>query len=121
MDPLFQRIEAKRDELVALTRDMVRIPTVNPPGEAYRDLAELVAGAWCRAFEAVFVRGAGAPGDSDRYPRWNVVCRRDGGGQVLVSISTAISTWSSPATVGPWSPSAPRFATAGSTAAAPAT
>ncbi len=81
MDPVFQRIESKRDELVALTRDMVRIPTVNPPGEGYRDLAELIARRLApRGFEAVFIRGAGAPGDSDRFPRWNVVCRREGGG-----------------------------------------
>ena len=33
------RIEAKRDEVVALTQDLVRIPTVNPPGDAYEACA----------------------------------------------------------------------------------
>src|SRR3546814_8382625 len=37
---LFARIEAKRDDLVALTRDLIRFPTVNPPGEAYTPCAE---------------------------------------------------------------------------------
>jgi ABC-type amino acid transport substrate-binding protein len=32
---LLARIEAKQDEVVALTQDLVRIPTVNPPGDAY--------------------------------------------------------------------------------------
>jgi len=35
------RIEAKRDEVVALTQDLVRIPTVNPPGDAYECLRSL--------------------------------------------------------------------------------
>src|SRR3546814_3527392 len=37
---LFARIEAKRDDLVALTRDLIRFPTVNPPGEAYTPRSE---------------------------------------------------------------------------------
>ena len=41
-DSLLQRIEDKRDELVALTQDLVRIPTVNPPGDAYTDCAEFL-------------------------------------------------------------------------------
>ena len=32
---LLTRIDGKRDELVALTRDLIRIPTTNPPGEHY--------------------------------------------------------------------------------------
>ena len=35
----------RRDELVALTQALVRIPTVNPPGENYREICELLAGA----------------------------------------------------------------------------
>ena len=30
---LLARIEAKQDEVVALTQALVRIPTVNPPGD----------------------------------------------------------------------------------------
>ncbi len=29
---LAKRIEDKRDDLIALTQDLIRIPTLNPPG-----------------------------------------------------------------------------------------
>ncbi len=40
---LFRRIAGRTDELVALTQDLIRIPTVNPPGDAYTPCAELTA------------------------------------------------------------------------------
>ena len=78
-DRLLQRIEARTDDLVALTADLIRFPTVNPPGEAYRPCAEYVGERLKkRGFGIEYVRGEGAPGDSDRYPRINVVARFDG-------------------------------------------
>jgi len=38
---LFKAIDGRRDELVELTRALIRFPTVNPPGEAYRPCAEI--------------------------------------------------------------------------------
>ena len=79
-DALFAEIEARRDEIVALTQALVRIPSVNPPGECYRDCAELIGERLrLRGFAVEYVRAEGAPGDSDRYPRWNVIARREGG------------------------------------------
>jgi len=79
-DDLFRRIEGKRDEVAALTRALIRIPTVNPPGDAYeacaRFLGERLA---ARGFAVEYVRGTGTPGDSDRYPRTNVVARIESG------------------------------------------
>ncbi|MBP2301324.1 acetylornithine deacetylase/succinyl-diaminopimelate desuccinylase family protein [Azospirillum picis] len=76
---LFRRIEERRDELVALTRDLIRIPTVNPPGDAYTDCAELIGRRLAaRGFTVGYVRAEGAAGDSDRYPRTNVVARIEG-------------------------------------------
>lgn len=73
------RIDGKRDELIALTRDLIRIPTTNPPGEHYEDcthyLGERLAG---RGFEISHVRAEGAVGDSDAYPRANVIARWTG-------------------------------------------
>jgi len=78
-DSLFQAIEDRRDELVALTRDLIRFPTVNPPGEAYGPCAEFVGERMrVRGFDVTFIRGEGAPGDTDRYPRINVLARREG-------------------------------------------
>jgi succinyl-diaminopimelate desuccinylase len=78
-DRLLAAVDARTDDLVALTADLIRFPTINPPGEAYRPCAEYV-GERLRGlgFETEFVRGEGAPGDSHRYPRVNVVARFDG-------------------------------------------
>ena len=74
-------IGARREELVALTLDLVRLPTVNPPGRGYRELCELLAARLRRrGFAIDLVRAEGALGDSDRYPRWNLVARREGAG-----------------------------------------
>lgn len=76
---LAARVAERTDDLVALTRALVRIPTLNPPGENYREICELVAARLAASgFEAAFVRAEGAPGDSDRHPRWNLVARREG-------------------------------------------
>ena len=73
-------IDARRDELIALTQDLIRIPTLNPPGEAYLEICEYLAERLKkRGFETKLLRAAGTPGDSDRYPRWNVIARREGG------------------------------------------
>ena len=80
LDRLHARIDEKRDELVALTRELIRIPTVNPPGDAYGDCAELIGRRLAaRGFEVSYLRAEGEVGDSDRYPRTNVVARLEGG------------------------------------------
>ena len=79
LDRLKARIEEKRDELVALTQDLIRIPTVNPPGESYLEICEYMRERLAgRGFEVELVRAHDAPGDSDRYPRWNLVARLEG-------------------------------------------
>ncbi len=78
-DRLSQRIEARRDDLIALTQALIRIPTLNPPGQYYRDICDLLHDRLARrGFACELVRAHGAPGDSDRYPRWNLVARREG-------------------------------------------
>ncbi|MEO3385627.1 acetylornithine deacetylase/succinyl-diaminopimelate desuccinylase family protein [Mesorhizobium sp. CAU 1741] len=78
-DKLFQAIERRRDDLVALTAELIRFPTINPPGEAYTPCAEYIAQRLRKSgFETELIRGEGTPGDSDRYPRTNVVARFDG-------------------------------------------
>ncbi len=78
-DRIFDRIDAARDELVALTQALVRMPTVNPPGDAYTECCELI-GDRLRApgFAVRYLRAEGGVGDSARYPRTNVVCRIEG-------------------------------------------
>ncbi|MEM2021628.1 MAG: hypothetical protein QXP80_05335, partial [Zestosphaera sp.] len=40
---LFKTIDDMRYELVDLTREFIQVPTVNPPGEHYEEMAELMA------------------------------------------------------------------------------
>ncbi len=78
-DDLFGRIAAKRDEVASLARDLIRIPTVNPPGDAYAACADFIGErVRRRGFDVAFVRGEGTPGDSDAHPRTNVVARIEG-------------------------------------------
>ena len=77
---LLRRIEGKEAELVALTQDLIRFPTINPPGDAYRPCAEYIGKRLAkRGFSVSYVRAEGSPGDSDRYPRVNVVARWESG------------------------------------------
>ena len=81
LEALFARIEAQRDALVDLTRELVRFPTINPPGEAYRACARHLGNRLTRSgFEVTYVRAEGVIGDSDRYPRINVIARCEGFG-----------------------------------------
>lgn len=78
-DALLERIEKSRDDLIALTQDLIRIPTLNPPGENYLEICEyLDRRLGAKGFATNLIRAYGSPGDSDRYPRWNFVARRDG-------------------------------------------
>jgi succinyl-diaminopimelate desuccinylase len=78
-DTLFRTIDERREELVELTRELIRFPTVNPPGEAYRPCAEFIgARLHARGFAVEYVHAAGTPGDGERYPRINVIARREG-------------------------------------------
>ena len=78
-DALARQVEDRRAELVDLTCRLIRFPTVNPPGEAYRPCAEFIARRLSRSgFETRFVTAEDAPGHTSAYPRINVVARREG-------------------------------------------
>ena len=40
---LLNEIDARRSDLVQLTCDLVKIPTVNPPGNNYREICEFLS------------------------------------------------------------------------------
>ena len=76
---LAAEITARRDDLVALTQALIRIPTLNPPGRNYREICDFLSDRLSGAgFSVELVRAEGARADSDRHPRWNMVARRDG-------------------------------------------
>lgn len=77
---LIAAVEARRDELVALTQALVRIPSVNPPGALYDDCARLIADRLAPlGFEIETIRARGALADDDEFPRINVIARMERG------------------------------------------
>ncbi len=78
-EKLSRAIDKRRDDLIALTQELIRFPTINPPGEAYAPCADYIAQRLQKSgFETQLIRAEGTPGDTDRYPRTNVVARFDG-------------------------------------------
>lgn len=79
-DRLRNELDRRRDDLVALAQDLIRIPTLNPPGRNYREICDFLAERLMRhGFSVEILRAKGSPGDCDAYPRWNLVARREGG------------------------------------------
>lgn len=79
MTALMTAIEDRRDDLIQLTGDLIRIPTLNPPGENYQAICDFLAKRLkASGFDIEMIRAFETPGDSDRYPRWNVIARREG-------------------------------------------
>ena len=72
-------LASRRDELAELTAALIRFPTVNPPGDGYREICDFLGDRLRRRdFAVEIVRAIGALGDSDAHPRWNLVARRNG-------------------------------------------
>jgi len=76
---LSAEIENRRDALIELTQDLIRIPTLNPPGQNYREICTFLAERLAKSgFKVELIRAKGAIADSDKYPRWNLVARHEG-------------------------------------------
>lgn len=85
-ESLFREIESRREDLIDLTRRLVAIPTRNPPGTNYREFCDMLdLRLSASGFETVLLRATGAIGDSDRFPRLNLVARHEGrsGGECI--------------------------------------
>ncbi len=76
---LMSEIASRRARLIRLTQDLIRIPTLNPPGLNYREICEfLAADLAALGFQTSLIRAEGAVADSAAHPRWNLVARREG-------------------------------------------
>jgi len=78
-DRVLAAVDAAVDEIVDFTRDLVRLPTINPPGDGYADCAELIGRRLddC-GFETQYFAAEGLPEHTARHPRINVVGHRAG-------------------------------------------
>lgn len=76
---VLHEVDACRDELVDFCAELVRIPTVNPPGDNYHECAELVGKRLERfGFEVGYHEAEGRAEHTRAHPRVNVVGRLAG-------------------------------------------
>jgi succinyl-diaminopimelate desuccinylase len=78
-DAIRREVERARDEIVDFTAELVRVPSVNPPGDAYRDAAETL-GRKLRGFgfDVEYLVAEGYPEHTESHPRVNVIGHRRG-------------------------------------------
>src|SRR5438128_1740923 len=75
-DRVLSAVDAAADEMVDFTRALVRLPTVNPPGDGYAECAELIGRRLSACgFETQYFPADGRPEHTPRHPRINVVGR----------------------------------------------
>jgi succinyl-diaminopimelate desuccinylase len=87
-DSVLREVDRAAGEIVALTQDLVRIPTVNPPGEEYEACARLLGDDLRRrGFDVELLAAEGRPEHTARHPRVNVVGARRGGAGPVVHLN----------------------------------
>ena len=67
-------VEEARDEIIDFTRQLIRIPTVNPPGDCYEPCARLLGDALrADGFAVDYFIASARPEHTAARPRVNVV------------------------------------------------
>jgi succinyl-diaminopimelate desuccinylase len=79
IDRVLNEVERAAGEIVEFTRDLIRIPTVNPPGDAYPECARAIGARLEQCgFEVDYSEPADRPEHTAAHPRLNVVGLRRG-------------------------------------------
>jgi succinyl-diaminopimelate desuccinylase len=79
IDRVIMEIDRAAEEIVQYTRDLVCIPTINPPGEDYDVCARFIGDDLARrGFDVEYIAATGRPEHTARHPRVNVVGARRG-------------------------------------------
>jgi succinyl-diaminopimelate desuccinylase len=88
LDRVMTEVDRAADEIVEYAVDLVRIPTVNPPGDQYRACAQFIGDdLQRRGFDVEYIAAEGLREHTPRYPRVNVVGTRRGGPGPLVHLN----------------------------------
>jgi succinyl-diaminopimelate desuccinylase len=88
VDRVVAEVDRATDEIVQYAADLVRIPTVNPPGDAYEACAHFIGDDLKRrAFDVEYIAAEGLPEHTARFPRVNVVGSRRGGAGPVVHLN----------------------------------
>ena len=87
-DRILAEVDRAADEIVQFTTDLVRIPTINPPGDEYEVCARFLGDHLRRCdFAVEYIAADGRPEHTVRHPRVNVVGSRRGGGGPVVHLN----------------------------------
>ena len=79
IDRVLAEVDAAAGEIVDFTRDLIRIPSVNPPGDAYPECARAIGERLKTCgFEVEYIEATGRPEHTRAHPRVNVVGLRRG-------------------------------------------
>ncbi len=79
IDRVLRAVEAAADEVVAFTSELIRVPTVNPPGDDYDACARLIGSTLDRCgFAVEYLQAEGRPEHTRQHPRVNVIGTRRG-------------------------------------------
>ncbi len=79
IDAVLRQVDALAGEAVAFTSAMIRIPTINPPGDLYEECARFIGHVLADCgFETEYYAAEGRPEHTVAHPRINVVGTRRG-------------------------------------------
>ena len=79
VDKVLTAVDAAADEIVDFTSALIRVPTINPPGEAYEDCARLIGSRLTACgFVVDYIPAIGRPEHTRHLPRINVIGLRKG-------------------------------------------
>ncbi|MBM3780770.1 MAG: acetylornithine deacetylase/succinyl-diaminopimelate desuccinylase family protein [Acidobacteria bacterium] len=79
LDRVLREVERATDEVVDFTVGMIRIPTINPPGDHYEDCGRYIGTRLAAlGFETEYIAAEGRPEHTRQHPRVNVVGTRHG-------------------------------------------
>ena len=88
VDRILAEVDRAADEIVQFTVDLVRMPTVNPPGDEYESCARFLGDHLRqRQFDVEYIVADGRPEHTARHPRVNVVASRRGGNGPVVHLN----------------------------------
>jgi len=88
IDRIVAEVDRAAEEIVAFAAELVRIPTINPPGEGYEACARLIGSRLSRGgFDVEYLAAEGRAEHTSRYPRVNVVGTRGSGRRPVVHLN----------------------------------
>ncbi len=80
LSEVYALIDKAENNLVRLCQELIRFPTINPPGNDYKVCVEYIGNRLKNiGFNIEYIHARGTPGDCAEYPRYNVVCRYETG------------------------------------------